>query len=95
MSGAASPSRARHCIAGCQMTGLVLGWNVRRIGADDGTPHMNKEPPDRADADLILEVSDEALEAAAENHAGTLAPTFTFPDVGACCSHIDYRKSAV
>lgn len=49
---------------------------------------MNEEVTDHADTqDLIFEVSDEALEAAAENVA-TLAWTFTAPDAAACCSKL-------
>jgi hypothetical protein len=51
---------------------------------------MNKEAVDQADAeDLTFEVSDEALEAATENQAGTLASTFTTPHVQACCIGIE------
>lgn len=52
---------------------------------------MSKEAVNQADAeDLTFEVSDEALEAAAENEAaGTLAPTFTTPHVQACCTGIE------
>lgn len=47
---------------------------------------MNKEAVDQVDVEnLTFEVSDDALEAAAENEAGTLAPTFTAPHVQACC----------
>jgi hypothetical protein len=51
---------------------------------------MNKKAVDQAGAeDLTFEVSDEALEAEAENEAGTLAPTFTTPHVQACCTGIE------